>query len=88
MRRCRCWCCRIFITVLKDAGFEPYDVGVMGELDVRMTAELFGGASAGRGAGTGVGRRDLLRRAEEGCDAGGEGHGGLAGADVFVAVEE
>jgi hypothetical protein len=29
--------------MLKDAGFEPYDVGVMGELDVRMTAELFGG---------------------------------------------
>ena len=28
---------------LKDAGYEPYDVGVMGELDVRMTAELFGG---------------------------------------------
>jgi hypothetical protein len=29
--------------LLKSAGFEPYDVGVMGELDVRMTAELFGG---------------------------------------------
>jgi hypothetical protein len=29
--------------MLKDAGYEPYDVGVMGELDVRMTAELFGG---------------------------------------------
>jgi hypothetical protein len=29
--------------MLKDAGFEPYDVGVMGELDVRMAAELFGG---------------------------------------------
>jgi len=28
---------------LKDAGYEPYDIGVMGELDVRMTAELFGG---------------------------------------------
>ena len=28
---------------LKDAGYEPYDVGVMGELDVRMAAELFGG---------------------------------------------
>jgi hypothetical protein len=28
---------------LKSAGYEPYDVGVMGELDVRMTAELFGG---------------------------------------------
>ena len=29
--------------VLTAAGYEPYDVGVMGELDVRMTAELFGG---------------------------------------------
>ena len=29
--------------LLKDAGYLPYDVGVMGELDVRMTAELFGG---------------------------------------------
>jgi len=29
--------------LLSEAGFEPYDVGVMGELDVRMTAELFGG---------------------------------------------
>jgi hypothetical protein len=28
---------------LKAAGYEPYDVGVMGELDVRMLAELFGG---------------------------------------------
>jgi hypothetical protein len=29
--------------VLESAGYTPYDVGVMGELDVRMTAELFGG---------------------------------------------
>jgi hypothetical protein len=29
--------------MLQAAGYEPYDVGVMGELDVRMTAELFGG---------------------------------------------
>jgi hypothetical protein len=28
---------------LEGAGYEPYDVGVMGELDVKMTAELFGG---------------------------------------------
>jgi hypothetical protein len=28
---------------LESAGYTPYDVGVMGELDVRMTAELFGG---------------------------------------------
>jgi hypothetical protein len=29
--------------LLTAAGWEPYDVGVMGELDVRITAELFGG---------------------------------------------
>jgi hypothetical protein len=29
--------------LLESAGYAPYDVGVMGELDVRMTAELFGG---------------------------------------------
>jgi hypothetical protein len=29
--------------MLKTAGYVPYDIGVMGELDVRMTAELFGG---------------------------------------------
>jgi hypothetical protein len=28
---------------LESAGYVPYDVGVMGELDVRMMAELFGG---------------------------------------------
>ena len=28
---------------LIDAAYEPYDVGVMGEIDVRMTTELFGG---------------------------------------------
>jgi len=28
---------------LESVGYEPYDVGVMGELDVKMTAELFGG---------------------------------------------
>jgi hypothetical protein len=29
--------------LLEQAGYAPYDVGVMGELDVRITAELFGG---------------------------------------------
>lgn len=29
--------------LLNAAGYAPYDVGVMGEVDVRMTAELFGG---------------------------------------------
>ena len=29
--------------MLMEAGYEPYDIGVMGELDVRITAELFGG---------------------------------------------
>ena len=32
---------------LIDAAYQPYDVGVMGELDVRMVAELFGGKPAG-----------------------------------------
>lgn len=29
--------------LMTGAGYEPYDIGVMGELDVRITAELFGG---------------------------------------------
>jgi len=32
---------------LIDADYEPYDIGVMGELDVRMLTELFGGKSVG-----------------------------------------
>jgi hypothetical protein len=32
---------------LLDPGYDPYDIGVMGELDVRMIAELFGGRPAG-----------------------------------------
>jgi len=35
--------CGVAYHALTEAGYEPYDVGVMGELDVRMTAELFGG---------------------------------------------
>ncbi len=34
--------------LLKSAGYVPYDVGVMGELDVSMTAELFGGLPLAR----------------------------------------
>jgi hypothetical protein len=29
--------------LIDEAGYEPYDIGVMGELDVHMTTELFGG---------------------------------------------
>ena len=32
---------------LLDADYKPYDVGVMGELDVRILTELFGGARCG-----------------------------------------
>jgi hypothetical protein len=35
--------------MLKSAGYVAYDVGVMGELDVRMTAELFGGEPLAKG---------------------------------------
>ncbi len=31
---------------LLDAGYEPYDIGVMGQLDVRILAQLFGGGQA------------------------------------------
>ncbi|HEV2274878.1 MAG TPA: hypothetical protein VGR96_11975 [Acidobacteriaceae bacterium] len=31
---------------LLDAGYEPYDIGVMGELDVKILAGLFGGEAA------------------------------------------
>jgi len=34
--------------LLKSAGYVPYDVGVMGELDVSMTTELFGGQPLAR----------------------------------------
>jgi len=30
-------------SLLEGAGYAPYDIGVMGELDVRITTELFGG---------------------------------------------
>jgi hypothetical protein len=34
---------------LLDAAWEPYDLGVMGELDVRILAELFGGRELSEG---------------------------------------
>lgn len=37
---------------LLDKDWEPYDVGVMGELDVRITAELFGGKDLGQALST------------------------------------
>ena len=35
--------------LLTAVGYEPYDIGVMGELDVRMTTELFGGKPMAEG---------------------------------------
>ena len=49
---------------LIDAEYAPYDVGVMGEFDVRILTELFGGQADSDGADAGVERRDLLRGAE------------------------
>ena len=45
---------------LLDPEYAPYDIGVMGELDVRILAELFGGREIANGAGAGVERRGLL----------------------------
>ena len=74
--------------MLKDAGYEPYDVGVMGELDVRMTAELFWRASPGGGAGPGVGWRRVLCSATQQSDSGGEEHDCVDCDSVQLAVEE
>ena len=64
-------------------------LGVMGELDVRILTELFGGQRDGGGAGSGVERRDLLcGAAQVGGDGGGEGVDGIDWAAVFVAMEE
>ena len=64
--------------LLKAAGYLPYDVGVMGELDVRMTAELFGGEPLRARACSGVGGRHLLRRAAQKRDGRTEGNHRIA----------
>ena len=59
---------------LIDAEYAPYDIGVMGELDVRMLTQLFAGKAGARGPDAAVGWRHVLRGAEpRGEDAGGEG---------------
>ena len=74
---------------LIDAEYAPYDIGVMGELDVRILTELFAGKAERGATDAGVGRRHLLRGAEpRGEDAGGEGLDEIGGAAVPVAVEE
>ena len=74
---------------LMDAEYTPYDMGVMGELDVRILAELFGGPEMAEALAPAVERRDLLcGAAEVGGDGGGEGVDGVDWAAVLLAVEE
>ena len=68
-----------------DAEYSPYDIGVMGELDVRILAELFGGNDRRGAADAGVGRRPLLCGAEEGCAR--QEHNLFRRAAVSLAVE-
>ncbi len=71
---------------LLDAQYDPYDIGVMGALDVRILTELFAGAGGGGRADAGVGWRHLLRGAEQSCqDAGAEGADRLGRADLSSA---
>ena len=51
---------------LIDAEYTPYDVGVMGEFDVQILTELFGGDADCGGADAGVEGRHLLCGAEAG----------------------
>ncbi len=74
---------------LLDAEYTPYDVGVMGELDVRILTELFGGQEMAKALTPAWNGGHLLcGAAEVGGDGGGEGVDGFAWAAVLLAVEE
>ena len=73
---------------LLDAEYDPYDIGVMGALDVRMLTELFAGEEAAVALTPEWDGRHLLRSAEqEREDSGAAGANEFGGADVFVGVE-
>ena len=76
------------VHTLLDAEFDPYDVGVMGELDVEMMASLFGGpeigkalAPAWKGGVYYAGQRKAATAAEKST-------AGVAGRALFFAVGE
>ena len=74
---------------LIDAEYTPYDVGVMGEFDVRILDRAVWRARDGGCAGPGVEWRRLLCGATQvGGDGGGEGVDGVDWADLLLAVEE
>ncbi len=74
---------------LLDAEYTPYDVGIMGELDVRILTELFGGQEIATAPDASVEWRPVLcGAAEVGGYGGGEGVYGFAGTAVLLAVEE
>ena len=50
---------------LLDANYAPYDIGVMGQLDVRILAELFGGPQTAAALTQAWAGGDLLRGAEK-----------------------
>ncbi len=72
---------------LLDPEYAPYDVGVMGELDVRILAELFGGREMAD-ALTPAWDGGVYYAAQRRSATGGEGIDGIAGAVLFVALEE
>ncbi len=74
---------------LLDAEYTPYDIGVMGELDVRILIELFGGREMAEALCSGVEwRRVLCGAAQIGGDCRGEGVDGFAWAALLLAMEE
>ena len=73
---------------LLNGEYVPYDVGVMGELDVRILIELFGGremadalSPAWNGGVYYAAQRKSATAARKGID-------GFAGVDLLLAVEE
>ena len=74
---------------LLDPEYTPYDVGVMGELDVRILIELFGGREMADALSPAWnGGVVLCRTAEVGGHRSREGVDGVAWADLLLAVEE
>ena len=74
---------------LMDAEYTPYDIGVMGELDVRILTKLFGGREMAEAlAPAWNGGIYYAAQTKVGGDCGGEGVDGFAWAAVLLAVEE
>ena len=72
---------------LIDSQYRPYDIGVMGEFDVQLMAELFGGQAAANAlAPAWRGGIYYTAQSKEATSASAKDSTGVAGASLFVAM--